>query len=161
MNNDHTLFKKYISERFKGIRCKGYLSRYNPEGDYNTAKHAIDAGFTEEGFRGLTFEEAAGWAEKGGWVGWLIPEGYVAIDVEGNYKIQLVELIDKTLGLRPLIHVSDKGKHYIFKLCENLPGSSKAFTKCGIEVTLRVGKKKLLNLIPSQQETVGGVLSLK
>jgi len=148
MNNDYTLFERYIEEGFKAIRCKGYIRRYNPQADYDTAKQAIDAGFTKEDFEGLKFEEAVEWVEREGWVGWLIPEGYIALDVEGAYKVQLVELICKTLGLNPLIHVTDRGKHYIFKLLENVPASSGTYTRCGLKVTYRVGGKNYLILAP-------------
>jgi hypothetical protein len=142
------IFKWYVEQGFRAIRCKGYHSKYNKEKDYKTAKEPIDGRFTDNDFKGIPVEDAEKWCHDGGWMGWLIPKGYIAIDVEGDYKVSLVEDICQILGLKPLVHVTKNGKHFLFKSEDDLSGASSIFTACGLEVTYRVGGKNYLILAP-------------
>jgi len=140
--------KKYIEAGFKAIRCKGYHSSHNSERDYGKAKEPIDTGFTQEGFRGMSLKEIRAWIAQEGWVGWVVPKGYIALDVERAYKISTLESICNEKEIKPSKHRSNNGKHYFFKLNEDLPGSSNIYTKSGLELTYRVGGKNYLILAP-------------
>ncbi len=142
-------YAEYVSEGFKALRCKGYHPMYNPEKDYKLAKVAIDADFTKEDFTGLSLLEVAAWEKTGGWIGWVIPKGYMALDAEGDYKITLTELICQQNRIDPSMHKSNEGKHYLFKLKGDLPASSSVYTRCGLELTYRVGGKNYLILAPT------------
>ena len=87
--SDKSLFNDYLTERFKALRCKGYHPRFNPKKDYKTAKEAIDNGFTKDDFSGLSLKEIEVWEKTGGWIGWVIPKGYIAIDAEDRMTIEL------------------------------------------------------------------------
>src|SRR4030042_2315475 len=140
-NFNKSIYQQYLSEGFKAIRCKGYNTEYNPEKNYNIAKHAIDIGFTRDHFSGLKLLEIEAWEKTGGWLGWLIPKGYIAIDVENKESIEFIKSLCMKLNITPPEHNSNKGKHFFFKLPRNLSASSGVFTKCGLKVTHRIGGK--------------------
>jgi len=120
----NSLFDTYFSEGFKALRCKGYNPKYNSRKDYKTAKEAIDNGFTKDDFIGLSLQEIEAWEKTGGWIGWLIPKGYIVIDVEEQEAIEYIKALCKRLKINPPEHNSNKGKHFFFKLTKNLSGAS-------------------------------------
>lgn len=144
-----TLNDQYISHGFKALRCKGYHPKYNHGKDYKIAKEAVDSGFTEEDFSGLTLSEIEAWEKTGGWVGWVIPEGYIAIDVEDSVSIDYIKTLCRMLNINPPVHNSNKGKHFFFKLTQKLSAASKVITKSGLKVTYRIGGKNYLILAPT------------
>jgi hypothetical protein len=142
--------KKYIDESFKALRCKGNNQRYNSGKDYLTAKQAIDSDFTNNSFTGLSLSEIEEWEKTGGWVGWLIPEGVIGLDVEDREAISFIENFFRQINIEPSVHLTNKGKHYLLRLTkENLPGASTVYTKSGVKVTYRVGNKNYLILAPT------------
>lgn len=141
---EHSLFNTYLSEGFKPLRCKGYNPHYNPKKDYKIAKQAIDEGFTKDDFSGLSLEEIEAWEKTGGWIGWVIPKGYIALDVEDKESCIYLESILKD----PAKHNTNRGKHYLCKTNGKLSASSEVYTKAGIKVTYRVGGKNYLILAP-------------
>jgi putative DNA primase/helicase len=147
------LFKDYIKEGFKPVRCKGYHKKYNRSKDYKVAKEPVDKGFTDKSFKGINLNEIKQWRKEGGWIGWVIPEGYIALDAEGDYKILLIEFICKKKRIYPSIHITNNGKFYIFKLNEDLPASSSIYTKSGLDLTHRIGGKNYIILAPVNGRT--------
>ncbi|MFH1211701.1 MAG: DUF3987 domain-containing protein, partial [Candidatus Woesearchaeota archaeon] len=147
MNNGGQLI--YTEHGFKALRCKGFHPQYNSQQDYSTAKQALDSGFTKEDFSGLTLSGIEVWEQAGGWVGWVIPKGYIAIDVEDGVSIDYIKTLCRTLNIKPPEHNSNKGKHFFFKISENLSAASEVFTKSGAKVTYRVGGKNYLILAPT------------
>lgn len=144
-----TLNKQYIAHGFKALHCKGMNPKYNPLLDYDTAKQAIDSGFTKKDFSGLTLPEIVAWEKTGGWVGWVIPKSYIAIDVEDGVSIDYIKALCRTLNIKPPVHNSNKGKHFFFKLTQKLSAASKVVTKSGLKVTYRIGGKNYLILAPT------------
>src|SRR3972149_10334606 len=114
-----------MSLGFKALRCKGYHPHYNPKKDidsekeYKAAKEAIDKGFTKDDFRGLTLQEIEDWEKTGGWIGWVIPKSYIAIDVEQPEAIEYIKDLCKKLNIIPPEHNTNKGKHFLFKSSNN------------------------------------------
>lgn len=148
------LYPKYITEGFKAIRCRGYNHKYNSGEEYKRAKQAIDEGFTKNNFTGLTLSEISDWEKTGGWVGWVIPENVIGIDIEDVKAIAYIENLLNQINIEPSIHSTNKGKHYLFKLIkENLSGASTVYTKAGVRVTYRVGNKNYLILAPTNERT--------
>lgn len=151
------LFQKYLNEGFKALRCAGYNSRYNQEQvtekKYKRAKESIDKGFTKDDFRGLSLQEIESWEKTGGWVGWLIPKGYIAIDAEDPVTINYIENLCKQKKLSPAVHITNNGKHFFFKLPVNLTAASEVFTRGGPMVTYRVGGKNYLILAPTNRRS--------
>jgi hypothetical protein len=143
----------YVNEGFKAVRCKGYNPTFNPKKDYRTAKEAIDVGFTKEDFKGLTLTEIEQWEKTGGWVGWLIPRGYIVLDVEDQESIEYLKILCKKLNIEPPEHNSNKGKHFFFSSSKEFPGASMVYTKSGLKVTYRVGGKNYVILAPTNGRT--------
>jgi len=143
----------YLTYGFKALRCAGYNPACNQMQDkekrYKRAKEAIDKGFTEKKYQGLTVPEIESWEKTGGWVGWLIPQGYIAIDVEEPEGIKYIETLCKQKGIRPSVHITNRGKHFFFRTDKTLSGSSEVYLKCGFMVTYRVGGKNYLILAPT------------
>jgi hypothetical protein len=144
---------EYITFGFKALRCKGFNPSYNSQKDYKTAKEAIDTGYTDSNFQGLSLPEVEAWEKTGGWVGWVVPRGYIAIDVEDPESISYLKSLFHSKGIIPPEHNTNKGKHFIFRTDKHLPGSQKIFLKCGLEVTYRVGGKNYLILSPTNGRT--------
>lgn len=155
--NELKLFNLYLEQGFKLIKCKGYNSECNPytKGTtaeeklkaYDTAKQPIDRGYTKEDFTGVSPEEATLWLKYGGWLGCLIPKGYIALDVV-DFRNEYFESICRQLGIDPSIHKTPNGKFYLFQLKHDLKAATQVHTKSGIELTYRVGGKNYIILAP-------------
>ena len=139
----------YIDNGFKAIKCKGYHPKFNHSKDYKSAKVSITADYTKIYYKSLTIAEIRDWVKQGGWVGWVIPKGYIALDVEDHDSIAFIDLLCREKNLSPAVHITKNGRHYIFKLSEDLSVSSSVLTKCGIDVTYRIGGKNYLILAPT------------
>lgn len=142
------LFRRYRKQGFKPVRCKGFHVHYNHENDYQIAKEPVDAGFTKEDYKWPNEKELLKWIKQGGWAGWLIPEGYIALDLEDKDSIKSIESYFKSKNLEPGVHNTNRGKFYFFKLNDKLTASSTVYTRCGLEVTYRVGGKNYVILAP-------------
>lgn len=59
------------------IKLKGYSGGNT---DYQRAKHPIDKDWTHA--QGLTRDEIDAWLSKGGWIGLIVPEGYIIVDID-------------------------------------------------------------------------------
>jgi hypothetical protein len=156
-----TLFNTYLEEGFKAIKCKGYHPKYNPNKDYKIAKIPCIKGFTKENYISPTMQEVNEWVERGGWIGWLIPKGFIALDVEDKENIGYLESICHEKGIKPAIHLTKNGKHYLFKLDKKLSASSEVNTKAGIEVTYRIGGENYLILAPIDKRRWENLTPLK
>jgi hypothetical protein len=147
-------YERYVSFGFKALKCKGYHSRFNPKKVYKIAKEPITKGFTKASYQSLTHDECAAWTKTDGWIGWLIPEGIIALDIEDEASIDFIFDKCKQLNITPPgIHDTDNGHHMFFQ-CENhVPASSMITTKAGPEVTPRVGGKNYLILAPTNDRS--------
>lgn len=146
-------YQNYLNEGFKPLRCAGYNSTYNqeidPEKKYKRAKEAIDEGFTKNDFVSLSMQTIEAWEKTGGWVGWLIPKGFIAIDAEEQEAIEYIKNLCKKLNIIPPEHNTNRGKHFFFKLNKNLSAASEVYTKSGFKLTYRIGGKNYLILAPT------------
>lgn len=153
---DQTLYENYMTDGYKPILCNGYHKNHNPlisgtptEEQYKAAKIAFEKGYTEPDFKQSTYDQVNEHYRAGGWVGWLLPKGVIALDVDkGPDDPRYFEGICQAQGIKPGIHVSRYGKHGLFKTERDLPGRDKVFTRSGLEVTYRVGGKNYLILAP-------------
>lgn len=142
------MFADYLREGFKPLLCKGFHSASNPSRDYKTAKQPIREGFTRADYQLPTNNELDSWIAQGGWPGWVIPKGYIAIDIEDSIAISYLENLCKQKSIDPAVHITNKGKHFFFHIPNDLPAASKVFTKAGFPVTYRIGGKNQLILAP-------------
>jgi hypothetical protein len=138
----------YLSAGLIPLFCKGYHPRYNATEDYKTAKEPVSSGWTLPEYRPPSLKEIESWEKEGGWTGWLIPKEMIVLDVEDSDDIAHVRELCRTRGIEPGIHRTNNGLHFFFLTDLNLSASSEVFTKCGIKVTYRVGRKNYLILAP-------------
>ncbi len=142
----------YIDEGFKPIFCHGYS---NGNREYQKAKVPISNGYTDKSYVPPTITECLKHISKKGWMGWLVPEGVVALDIadgnnafENEHDLNTIQKYVKRKGIEPGIHKSKNGYHYLFKGV-GIPGDSKGICKLGLYVTYRVGGKNQLILYPA------------
>ena len=124
-----------------------HIAKYNPtifEGKkYDSSldsKVAINKWKTQP----LTYEEAQNFVEKGDRIGWIIPEGYVVIDIDNKddprSQEYLLKLLD-TFEVKYSYNYSSKGVHILLKdPTREIKSDSR--TKCGlnIEIDTRANK---------------------
>lgn len=147
-----TYYNIYTANGFKALRCKGY-SYLNPEKDYKKAKAPFDTGFTSENYPGLSLQECTAWISNDGWLGWVIPEGYVALDIEDSWIIGLLENMFKKHSINPGVHKTNNGRHFLFRIPKEvkISGDSKGSCQLGFNVTYRIGGKNYLILAPTSK----------
>lgn len=150
MNNE---FTNYLREGFRPLLCKGYNSASNPSRDYKTAKQPAREGFTKADYQIPTANELDSWIDQQGWVGWVIPKGHIAIDLEDSIASSYIERLCQLKGIEPAIHNTNKGKHFFFRIPNDLPAASKVYTKSGVPCTYRVGGKNQVILAPINGRT--------
>jgi hypothetical protein len=144
-----TFFRQYSGIGFKPLFCHGYSGGSK---DYKKAKTPTIEGWTKTDYQAPTLRQCEDHIAKAGWIGWLIPEGVIVLDVEDTNSIGVLEAYLKAKNLHPPIHRSRNGKHYFFS-GNGISGSSKEFTRLGISVTYRVGGKNYLILAPCDERS--------
>jgi putative DNA primase/helicase len=93
----------------------------------------------------LTFEQAKKYAEKGYRIGWIVPEGYVVVDIDNEdnpESANKVEEILQNLFIPYSYNRTSRGIHFIFR-DDKLSVPSDAVTKCALGITVdhRANKK--------------------
>ena len=61
---------EYLAMGFKAIRLRGYNTKSNPQHDYKKAKQALDKGYTNTDFNGLSLIEIEQVEKMGFSAGW-------------------------------------------------------------------------------------------
>jgi hypothetical protein len=155
MTNEQPNYETYIQEGFKPVLCKGYHKKYNPTGDYRTAKEPIEKGYQKPEFQGKSLEELDKWLAAGGWVGCVIPPGYMAIDCEDREGLIYSKSVYRSAGIEPAMAITNNGEQHLFKCSGSYPAATAVFTKSGLKVTYRIGGKNYLILPPINGRTWG------
>lgn len=93
----------------------------------------------------LTFEQASRYAEAGFRIGWIVPEGFVVVDIDNEDHADSAEYILRILdeqGIAYSYNRTSRGVHFLFK-DSNMSIPSDAVTKCALGVTVdhRANKK--------------------
>lgn len=86
----------------------------------------------------LTFEQAAKYAEKGYRIGWIVPEGYVVVDIDNEDhpdSAMHVEQILRKLNIPYSYNRTSRGIHFIFR-DDKMSVPSDAVTKCALGITV-------------------------
>ena len=148
---DDPTYEDYFSAGFTPLFCKGYHPKYNQKKDYKMAKQPVFSGWNSSGYNPPSVKEILDWEKRGGWVGWVIPEGSIAIDNEDKVGTILLNGIYRCRGIEPPIHDTNYGHHDLFKIPDgvSLSAASEVYTQCGLKVTYRVGGKNYLVLAPT------------
>ena len=86
----------------------------------------------------LTYEQAVKYAERGYRIGWIVPEGYVVVDVDNEDHPDSsahVERILNELQIPYSYNRTSRGVHFLFR-DDNLSVPSDAVTKCALGITV-------------------------
>lgn len=66
---------------------------------------------------GLDIPQARNWLSRGGRLGWIVPKGYIAIDIDNKDHPKSAEVIEQLLSNHSIRYLSNKSKngtHFIF-----------------------------------------------
>ena len=117
------------------------IAAYNPE---LFKDKAYDSSFDNKAAENrwktnpLTYEEAQDLLSKGKRVGWVIPKGYVVIDIDNKDDSQSQEYLEKLLDkfeVKYSYNYTSKGMHLLFKdITENIKSDSR--TKCALNILI-------------------------
>jgi putative DNA primase/helicase len=115
------------------------------EGKVYDSKYENKAPMTQWRTNPLTFEQAAALADRGHRIGWIVPEGYVVVDIDNEDHPESsarVERILNELNIPYSYNRTSRGVHFLFK-DEHLSVPSDAVTKCALGITVdhRANKK--------------------
>lgn len=162
------LYDQYIRNDFKIILSTGFSSQ-NRETDedkrYKAAKKPCEKDWNRKPTK--SYEECSEWVNAGGWISAVLPLGTIAVDVDSSAMVmkpdgkskkvndeaglqrkvdQLEYLLDKT---KHGLHISNNGRHLLFKMSVDYKSSSSVYTKAGINVTYRCGGMSNIIVAPS------------
>lgn len=86
----------------------------------------------------LSYEEAQNLVSQGKRVGWIIPKGYVIIDIDNKDDCRAQEYLEKLLykfEVKYSYNYTSKGIHILFRdISENIKSDSR--TKCGLNIVV-------------------------
>lgn len=92
----------------------------------------------------LSYEEAQEWLDKGGRIGWVVPEGYAIVDIDNKDDPRSQEIIEKILDkfeVKYSFNYTSKGMHILFKdPTEKLKSVAKQKCSLNIEIDVRANK---------------------
>jgi len=91
------------------------LGYSNGNTDYERAKIPMNNGWNRQGYGSLTEEEVEEHIKKGGWVGLLIPEGYILVDIDNEQQGSYLLRITETLGLKVHAIKTPNGYQFFFR----------------------------------------------
>ena len=87
-------------------------------------------------------EELTEWIEQGGMVGWIISDGYIAVDIDNVADSDIVKNMLDFTEVKYRCHKTLHGKHFIFKIGRHIiTQSSRLHTPIGIRVDTRTPNK--------------------
>lgn len=145
--NSITKSVESIFPKAKIIKCQGYSNGNN---NYSAGKKPLGSYVNRES---LTEAEIRHHIEKGGWIGALIPKGFIVIDVDDlKHATYLIKLLKGEHVNHHLIK-TPRGYQFVFKATsrENLQVKmiSRYFSSIGIVIDTRVGTTNSFIVFPT------------
>lgn len=129
----------------KVIRLRGYSNNNN---DYKVGKEAI-----EKGWPALTENEQAEWVKQGGWIGGVIADGHITIDVDSKEKGKVVYEGLLRASYSFIAIETPHGYQFIFRDIGRVKNQgSKRLTLGGIAVDYRLANKGYIVMPTSNTE---------
>ena len=123
-NCDYVQIRKYDAEVWEG---KEYDSKLENK-----------ASITHWRTTPLSFEQAVNYAKAGFRIGWIVPEGYVVVDVDNedcSESASLLEYLLKEEQVQYALNRTSRGTHFLFK-DSTLSIPSDSVTKCALGITV-------------------------
>ena len=144
----------YTDAGFKAIKCRGYHTGIpcTSQDIRSNAKIPVTTGYSKAEFQGLGVEECLNWIADKGWIGFVLPKDYIALDVDKDIAhIKQIDSLIKSYNLNIPVHTTKNGKHFIFRTPSKLTANTSVLLKLGINVTYRIGGKSQLILAPVEK----------
>ena len=117
----------YRDAGFKAIKCRGYHTGIpcTSQDIRSNAKIPVTAGYSKPDFQGLGVEECLPWIEDKGWIGFVLPKEYIALDVDKDIAhIKQIDSLIKSYNLKIPVHTTKNGKHFIFRTSSKLTANT-------------------------------------
>lgn len=109
----------------------------------------------------LNVGQALNWVSHGGRIGWIVPKGYIVIDIDNKDHIRSSEVTEKLLNnhsIKYFANYSKQGTHFIFKNANPIMQKKSQFqgyiNHIGIQCDGR-GENKGYIILPVNDETIG------
>ena len=149
-NCGYVQIRKYDAEFWEGKEYDSHLDNKAPLTQWRTNP--------------LTFEQAAGLADKGWRIGWIIPEGYVCVDIDNEDHPESAAHVERILNEEKMHYMYNRtfrGTHFIFQ-DKSLSIQTDAVTKCSLGITVdhRANKKGYIILPTNDPHRAWGDIPL-
>lgn len=109
----------------------------------------------------LNVDQALNWVSHGGRIGWIVPKGYIVIDIDNKDHIRSSEVTEKLLNnhsIKYFANYSKQGTHFIFKNANPIMQKKSQFqgyiNHIGIQCDGR-GENKGYIILPVNDEVIG------
>lgn len=109
----------------------------------------------------LNIAQAKNWVSHGGRLGWIVPKGYIVIDIDNKDHIRSSEVVEKLLNNHSVKYYSNyskQGTHFIFKNLHDTMQKKSQFqgyiNHIGIQCDGR-GENKGYIILPINDEAIG------
>ncbi len=109
----------------------------------------------------LNVSQALNWVSHGGRIGWIVPKGYIVIDVDNKDHIRSSEIVEKLLNnhsIKYWCNYSKQGTHFIFENKHTVMQKKSQFqgyiNHIGIQCDGR-GENKGYIILPINDEAIG------
>ena len=149
-NCGYVQIRKYDAEFWEGKEYDSHLDNKAPLTQWRTNP--------------LTFEQAASLADKGWRIGWIIPEGYVCVDIDNEDHPESAAHVERILNEEKIHYMYNRtfrGTHFIFQ-DKSLSILTDAITKCSLGITVdhRANKKGYIILPTNDPHRAWGDIPL-
>lgn len=133
-----TSYRKAIEAILPGakvIKLKGYYNNAN----YQTAKQPIERW---QDAKDPNEKEIASWISQKGWIGAVIPEGFIVIDVDDKRAAEIISSILEDYALSHHMIITPNGRQFVFRAADQeIRQISKFYTSIGVKVDTRISGK--------------------
>jgi putative DNA primase/helicase len=123
-NCGYVQIRKYDPTAWEGIEYDSKLENKAPLTQWKTSA--------------LSYEQAQKYAEQGWRIGWIIPEGYVVVDIDNEDHPESSARVERILhsqNIRYSYNRTSRGVHFFFK-DNNMSIVTDAITKCSLGITV-------------------------
>lgn len=147
-----------LQRLFKGnatfLRAKGFSS-FNPKRDYGVAKEPANSGWNSQNAGNLSLSEINDWVGQGGWIGLVVPIGFIVVDVDDQSEGAIMRGVLLKTNTKHAAFRTPKGYQFIFMDAFTVRSQiTKALTLAGFIVDYRLPGKGY-TILPIEGNTPG------
>lgn len=134
-----------VCNMLRFVKCMGFT---NGNSDRQTAKRPLIRDWTKST---MTEEEKQSWLSAGGWIGMVVPNDIIVVDVDNLDDSEILDSILNDHGYKYACMKTLKGRQFFFKApASSIKGATKVKTGLTIEVDYRAGGKNQVIIPPSE-----------